>query len=146
MFIAAGICLGATAQNNPVLMNINGKDITKQEFEYIYHKNNRQQVDNKGLDEYMPLFVNYKLKVDAAEQAGIDTTSAFIKELDGYRKELAKPYLTDRATEDKLLQEAYNNFAKNVEISHILISAGQLANDSMRVAALAKAQITATRF
>ena len=63
MFIAAGICLGATAQNNPVLMNINGKDITKQEFEYIYHKNNRQQVDNKGLDEYMPLFVNYKLKV-----------------------------------------------------------------------------------
>ena len=145
MFIAAGICLGATAQNNPVLMNINGKDITKQEFEYIYHKNNRQQVDNKGLDEYMPLFVNYKLKVDAAEQAGIDTTSAFIKELDGYRKELAKPYLTDRATEDKLLQEAYNNFAKNVEISHILISAGQLANDSMRVAALAKAQEVAAR-
>lgn len=145
MLIAAGICIGATAQDDAVLMNINGKDITKQEFEYIYHKNNRQQVDNKGLDEYMPLFVNYKLKVDAAEQAGIDTTSAFIKELDGYRKELAKPYLTDRATDDCLLQEAYNNFAKNVEISHILISAGQLANDSMRVAALAKAQEVAAR-
>lgn len=138
--LIAGWGANAFAQQDDVLMNINGKDIKKSEFEYIFHKNNKQQVDVKGLEEYMPLFINYKLKVDAAEKAGIDTTTAFVKELDGYKQELAKPYLVDRATEEALLHEAYANYAKNVEISHILINFGQQPNDSTRAAAMAKAQ------
>ncbi len=134
----AAISTSALAQD--VLMTINGKDISKSEFEYIYHKNNKQQVEIGGLDEYMPLFINYKLKVDAAEKAGIDTTATFINELNGYRKELAKPYLTDRDTEMALLQEAYINSTKNVEISHILISMGQMPTDESRAAAQARAQ------
>lgn len=143
--LMAGISISSLAQDDAVLMSINGKDITKSEFEYIYHKNNKQQVDVNGLEEYMPLFVNYKLKVDAAEKAGIDTTATFINELNGYRKELAKPYLTDRDTEAALLQEAYNNYARNVEVSHILISIGQMPTDASRAAALAKAQEIAAR-
>lgn len=134
----AAISTSALAQD--VLMTINGKDISKSEFEYIYHKNNKQQVEIGGLDEYMPLFINYKLKVDAAEKAGIDTIATFIHELNGYRKELAKPYLTDRDTEMALLQEAYINSTKNVEISHILISMGQMPTDESRAAAQARAQ------
>ena len=134
----AAISTNSLAQD--ILMTINGKDITKSEFEYIYHKNNKQQIEIGGLDEYMPLFINYKLKVDAAEKAGIDTTASFVSELNGYRKELAKPYLTDRETEMALLQEAYNNNAKNVEISHILISTGQMPTEESRAAALVRAQ------
>lgn len=137
--ISLGICASAVAQD-PVLMTINGKDVTKSEFEYIYNKNNKQQVDLKSLDEYMPLFVNYKLKVDAAEQAGIDTTAAFISEFEGYRKELANPYLTDAETEQRLLQEAYEFNCKNVEISHVLISVGQGADDKEYEEARLKAQ------
>ena len=143
--IAAVMSGNVMAQDDAVIMTINGKDVTKSEFEYIYHKNNKQQVDVKTLDEYLPLFINYKLKVDAAEKAGIDTTKAFVNELDGYRKELAKPYLTDRATEEKLLQEAYNNYCKNVEISHILVSFGQFPDEAAKTAALAKAKDVAAR-
>lgn len=143
--VAAAFSVNVIAQDDAILMNINGKDITKSEFEYIYHKNNRQQVDVNGLEEYMPLFVNYKLKVDAAEKAGIDTTAAFVSELDGYRKELAKPYLTDLATENLLLHEAYDNYAKNVEISHILITTGQMPTEEARKEALAKAQEVAAK-
>jgi peptidyl-prolyl cis-trans isomerase SurA len=143
--VAAAFSVNVIAQDDAILMNINGKDITKSEFEYIYHKNNRQQVDVNGLEEYMPLFVNYKLKVDAAEKAGIDTTAAFVSELDGYRKELAKPYLTDLATENNLLHEAYDNYAKNVEISHILITTGQMPTEEARKEALAKAQEVAAK-
>lgn len=143
--VAAAFSVNVIAQDDAILMNINGKDITKSEFEYIYHKNNRQQVDVNGLEEYMPLFVNYKLKVDAAEKAGIDTTAAFVSELDGYRKELAKPYLTDLATENNLLREAYDNYAKNVEISHILITTGQMPTEEARKEALAKAQEVAAK-
>ena len=88
--------LSAVAQQDPVLMRINGKDVTRSEFEYIYNKNNSlNEQESKTLDEYVDLFVNFKLKVAAAEAAGIDTTRTFREELEGYRRQLAKSYLTD---------------------------------------------------
>ena len=51
--------------SDPTLMKINGKDIPLSEFEYIYNKNNTNNVlDKKTLDEYVDLFVNFKLKVE----------------------------------------------------------------------------------
>ena len=68
--------------NDPVLMKINGKPVHKSEFEYIYNKNNSNNaLDKKTLNEYVDLFVNFKLKVEEAKAQGIDTTKSFINEL-----------------------------------------------------------------
>ncbi|MEG1616624.1 MAG: peptidylprolyl isomerase [Bacteroidales bacterium] len=120
--LALSSLLSIHADNDPVLMKINGKEIRKSEFEYIYRKNNQQQTTpQKGIDEYVDLFVNFKLKVAEAEARGIDTTSAFIKELTGYRQQLAQPYLTDKNVEERLVREAYDRLTENVEVSHILL-------------------------
>ena len=77
------LCLGLTvfAQQDPMLMRINGKDILRSEFEYIYNKNNALSgIEQKTLNEYVDLFVNFKLKVAAAEAMGLDTTRAFRSE------------------------------------------------------------------
>ena len=58
---------------DPVLMTINGKEIKLSEFEYLYHKNNQQQVEKETLEQYVDRFVLYKQKVADAEAAGIDT-------------------------------------------------------------------------
>lgn len=105
-----------------VLMTINGEPVTKEEFEYIYNKNNNENtIDKKTLDEYVELFINFKLKVAEAKAQGLDTTKAFQRELNGYRKQLAKPYLTDTELEESLYQEAYSHFSQDCEVSHILI-------------------------
>ena len=83
------LCLGLVvfAQQDPVLMRINGKEILRSEFEYIYNKNNALAgSEQKTLSEYVDLFVNFKLKVAAAEAAGLDTTQAFREELEGNSK------------------------------------------------------------
>ncbi|MCC6251178.1 MAG: peptidylprolyl isomerase [Bacteroidia bacterium] len=120
-----GISVSASAQNSsdPVIMNIAGKDITKSEFESIYHKNNSKAstTDSKQLDDYVQLFINFKLKVKEAEDKGLDTAAAFRNELEGYRKQLAAPYLTDNEVNDWLLKEAYDRMKKDVRASHILI-------------------------
>ena len=60
--------------NAQVVMNINGKDISKQEFEYFYHKNNSNTSSNYiSLDEYVDLFINFKLKVADAYEQKLDT-------------------------------------------------------------------------
>ena len=98
-----------SAQQDPVLMTINGKEITRSEFEYIYNKNNAfNDLENKSLKDYVTLFVNFKLKVDAAVNAGIDTTKVFRDELLGYRRQLAKSYLIDEKVNEAEALEYYN--------------------------------------
>ena len=117
------LSIGSFAQiSDPVLMTVNEKPVLKSEFEYIYNKNNtNNSLDKKTLEEYVDLFVNYKLKVEEAKQQKIDTTASFINELQGYRSQLAKPYLTDTKTDENLLREAYENSKEDVDVSHILI-------------------------
>jgi peptidyl-prolyl cis-trans isomerase SurA len=107
---------------DPVLMTINGKPVLKSEFEYIYNKNNtNNSLDKKTLEEYVDLFVNFKLKVEEAKSQGIDTTASFVNELSGYRSQLTKPYLTDTKVDDDLLREAYDRSKEDIDVSHILI-------------------------
>ncbi len=115
--------------SDPVLMTINGNPISRSEFEYIYNKNNsNNSLDKKTLDEYVDLFVNFKLKVEEAKTQGIDTTAAFRNELAGYRTQLTKPYLTDSKVDNHILQEAYDRMKEDVNVSHILIRVAQNAS------------------
>lgn len=107
---------------DPVLMHINGKPVLKSEFEYIYNKNNsNNSLDKKSLEEYVDLFINFKLKVEEAKAQGLDTTKSFVNELGGYRNQLIKPYLTDAKAEEKVLLDAYERLKEEIEVSHILI-------------------------
>lgn len=145
----AGAILGATvlaiaakSGKDPVLMNINGKDVRVSEFEYLYHKNNTQQLQPQTLDEYVDMFVNYKLKVADAEAAGLDTTESFLNEYGQFRNDLSRPYLRDQSVEDSLVLEAYNHFKDDVRVSHIMIADGEGQRqklDSIRTAILAGA-------
>lgn len=113
---------------DPVLMYINNRPILKSEFEYIYNKNNSHNIlDKKTLDEYVELFINFKLKVEEAKAQGLDTTQAFINELRGYRSQLTRPYLTNAKVDEEILKEAYNRLKEDIEVSHILIRADQSA-------------------
>jgi len=124
--VAAAI-LSATAaprQADPVVMTINGKDIKQSEFEYLYNKNNLQQVAPQTIDEYVDMFVVYKLKVADAEAAGLDTTATFRDEFNGYCAELAAPYLRDSLVEKRLVQEAYDRMSRSRCVSHIMVPLG----------------------
>ena len=85
----------AFAQEDPVVMRINGKDIPRSEFEYSY----RRHADGNGMKlspkEYAEFFIQSKLKVEAARAAGLDTTSAFRKQQEAYRTNLLRSYLLD---------------------------------------------------
>lgn len=122
LVLAAG-CLSvfAATKKDPVLMTVNGKAVTLSEFEYMYNKNNQQQVAKQPLDKYIDMFTVYKLKVADAEAAGIDTTASFKKEFAGYRNELAAPYLVDTVAQENKAKEIYEHMKYNVKASHIML-------------------------
>jgi peptidyl-prolyl cis-trans isomerase SurA len=110
------------AQKEPVVMTINNKSVTKSEFLQIYTKNNpNPSFDKDSLDRYMELFEVFKLKVAEAEALGYDTLPRLKKELEGYKKQLALPYLIDSVQNLAMVQEVYNRTATEVRCSHILV-------------------------
>jgi peptidyl-prolyl cis-trans isomerase SurA len=110
------------AQKEPIVMTINDKAVTQSEFLQIYTKNNpNPSFDKDSLDRYMELFQVFKLKVAEAEALGYDTLPRLQKELEGYKKQLALPYLIDSVQNQAMVQEAYNRTANEVRCSHILI-------------------------
>lgn len=130
------LVMGAKAQQDPILMEIDGKPVTKSEFLQIYLKNNPDpKYDKTSLDDYMELFKKFKLKVTEAEALGYDTIPKLKKELDGYRKQLALPYLVDAAKNEELVKEAYERTITEVRASHILIRVESNASPADTLAA-----------
>jgi peptidyl-prolyl cis-trans isomerase SurA len=120
---------------NAIVLTIDGKGTTVEEFENIFKKNNRDSVITpKSLDEYMELFINFKLKVAEAKSMGLDTVDKFVKELAGYRTQLARPYLVDATLLDGLISEAYERMSEEIHGYHILVKcdANASPNDSLR--------------
>ena len=125
------------------IMTIGKTEVPFKEFKYVYGKNNSNTSDantDRSVREYVDLYVNFKLKVMDAEKEGLDTTNSFKKELEGYRKQLAKPYLTDKSVTEKLVKEAYDRMKEEVSASHILIKCDPKADPKDTLAAFNKAQ------
>ena len=145
MLIVASSAGAQTA--DPVVMTINGNPVLRSEFEYSYNKNNSETVvDKKNVADYVPLFVNYKLKVLAAEAAGIDTTSAFRKEFLSYRDQQVRPsFINDDDVEQearKIYKETQTRIDSNgglVRPSHILLMLKQNATQAEQDAAKLRA-------
>jgi peptidyl-prolyl cis-trans isomerase SurA len=120
--------------DDPVVMTVNGVDVTRSEFEYSFNKNNTDLVvDKKSLDEYVELFVNYKLKVAAALDAQLDTMEAFKKEVADYRAQQAEEYLVDNDFIEKEARNTYQQTAERIgpdgqfKAAHILVRLTQQA-------------------
>ncbi|MCK9616939.1 MAG: peptidylprolyl isomerase [Lentimicrobiaceae bacterium] len=108
---------------DPALLTVGKEKVTKTDFVNIYQKNNIKgdAMDRKSLEEYLDLYINFKLKVLEAEEFGLDTLKTFKDELAGYRKQLAQPYLIDEDINKYLLDESYARKQFDIRASHILV-------------------------
>jgi peptidyl-prolyl cis-trans isomerase SurA len=141
LLIAVTSFLAKAQDNDPVLLTIKDKNVLLSEFNAIFKKNNTKdtKVTEESVKEYLDLYIKFKLKVTEAEELGYDTTDAFVKELEGYRKQLIQPYLSDREVTEGLIKEAYERMKFDVNASHILFNVGADALPKDTLAAYNKA-------
>ncbi len=147
MFLLASFVMPALFANaqskldNQVLMTIGNEDITVKEFTDVYYKNNLKSdvIEKKTVDEYLDLFTTFRMKVMEAERQQLDTSAKFQKELAGYRKQLAKPFMSSDDITEELVEEAYQRKLKDIRASHILIRCDKNALPSDTLKAYNKA-------
>ena len=141
-FIMPAFLVNAQSKlDKQVLMTIGDQDITVKEFTDVYYKNNLKSdvIEKKSVDEYLDLFTTFRMKVMEAERLQLDTSAKFKKELAGYRKQLAKPFMSSDDITDDLVQEAYQRKQKDIRASHILIRCDKNALPSDTLKAYNKA-------
>ena len=127
--------------NKEVLFTIDDKPYYTDEFKRVYNKNIDLVKDEsqKDLDQYLDLFVGYKLKINKANKLGLQEGLAYQAELKSYRNQLSKNYLTDSKVTKELVDEAYNRSLKEVKASHILIIVAENASPADTLKAYKKA-------
>ena len=121
--LATGIC--AVSSHAQTLFTYGGHSVTKEEFLKVYKKNSINKtpdMSDTALKSYLDLYALFRMKVAEANKEKLDTVESINHELDNYRKQLAKNYLTDEQVTNKLIHEAYDRMKVNVHVEHILIS------------------------
>lgn len=118
-----------------VLFNVNNESVLAGEFIRVYNKNIDLIKDEsqKDVDNYLQLYINYKLKLSEAYSRELHKNDNYKKELKKYTKQLESTFLTDKVTEEKLLLEAYERTKYEVNVSHVLIRIGEDNNDTIDV-------------
>ena len=115
----------AQSSSEKTVITVGDENVSLSDFQHIYNKNNKDSIVTKeALDEYMDLFIKFKLKVKESEALGMDTVSDFTRELAGYRKQLARPYMIDTDLLDEIVMEAYERTQIDVRARHILVTVG----------------------
>ena len=131
------ICYATFFGQDNTILKIDDQTVNKTEFEQIYWKNKKEKIATKeDLDEYIQLFINFKLKVKEAESLGMDTVPSFVKELSGYRKQLANPYLLDNEAGEKLVKEAESNAEADQHKRDIIEARNKLDNEIYQIGKL----------
>lgn len=110
------LSVSSYAQNdNPVVMTVNGYDVSKSEFEYFFSKNNTEtKVTRKTVKEYADLYLNFKLKVQAAIDEGMDKSESFLSEYKMYRDLQAEDYLIDKDFIDEVVRRTYEQSIEEI--------------------------------
>lgn len=135
-------CISLYAQKDTdVLLRINEEAFQVGEFKKVYLKNLEllQEDEKRDPEDYIDLFIPYKLKVQEAYRLGLDQKETYQKELEGYKKQLAKTFLTDVTLTDKLVEEAYDRMVHEIKARHILIRVPSNASPSDTLAAYNRA-------
>ena len=144
--ILCAFAITAGAQtSDPVVMTINGQKVTRSEFEYSYNKNNGDEVIEKTtVEQYVPLFVNYKLKAAAALDARLDTLASFKAEFAKYRDQQVRPSIVTSEDVENEARKIYDDRQKMIgdkgliRPAHILIRLAQKASSAAQDSAKAR--------
>ena len=130
------VFVGAQLNAQEVLLTVGNRSITTEEFKAVYEKNKGvgAALDLKTPEQYLELYVNFKLKIAEAYAQQRDTATGFKTEFGGYRAQLAKPYLSDQGAEEELIKQAFSRMQEEVRAAHIMIAleANALPSDTLK--------------
>jgi peptidyl-prolyl cis-trans isomerase SurA len=113
-------------------LTIDDTDYDAGTFMKFYFKNIDivQDEEQKDIDNYLDLYIDYRLKLQQAYKLELDKKESHIRDIESTRSSLAQPYLTDNKVTESLVKEGYERGLQQVNASHILIKLSRGASSA----------------
>ena len=133
LFLSLNISFSQVSDSD-VILTISDEPVLATEFIRVYNKNLDlvQDDSQKGVESYLNLFINYKLKLAEAKSLGYDKYPAYLKELKTYQNQLTQNYLIDKDVTDELVLEAYERTINEVKAQHVLVRVENFETDTLQ--------------
>ncbi len=144
--VTATASIAFAQTGDEILFSVDDNPVNVSEFDYIYSKTNGDTADysRESLQEYLDLYVKFKLKVAKANDMGLDTVPALMQELAGYRRQLSDSYLVDQEVTEPMARELYDRMKEDVNVLHIAVDLPKKPGEDT-LSAFEKAKISLER-
>ncbi len=108
--------------NSQTLFTYGKKAVSKQEFEKAFNKNPTPDVErSKALTEYLDLYINYKLKVQAGYDEKLYESASFQIESNNFKQQIAENIIKEEVGIKTLISEAFTRSQKDIHAAHVFI-------------------------
>ena len=124
LFSIATFCL--TAAKTQTLFTYGNKEVTKDEFVKAFEKNPSADANRRAaLDEYLNLYINFKLKVQAAYDEKLNESEDYKSEAENFQKQLSDNAINEEANIEHLVSEAFERNKKDLQLSQVFIEVSE---------------------
>lgn len=122
LFSMAFCCLMFSTANSQNLFSYGNKNVSAAEFLTAFNKN----PDTTGsrtdkIKDYLTLYTNFKLKLQAALDAGLNKDENLQMESDNFKGQLAENFINQQADQNQLIQEAFTNSQKDILVQQVMV-------------------------
>ena len=121
LFIALLLITGVSTSAQTIF-SYGTTQISKNEFWRAYTKNNTGTSSEKLIRDYLDLYIRFKLKVQAAKDAKLDTLPNIQNDIAGFRAQLIEQYLRNQTYSQNLVTEAVDRNQYELEIAHVFVA------------------------
>jgi peptidyl-prolyl cis-trans isomerase SurA len=98
------------------------KAVSKQEFIRAFNKSPEQNANHQeALKEYLPLYINYKLKVQAGYDEQLDKNNSFQLEASNFKNQITENFINEEANEKKFITEAVERSKKDIAVQEVFV-------------------------
>lgn len=114
-----------------VLFTYGSHSVTAAEFLKAFNKNKTDSSnDSAAMQNYLDLYINFKLKVQAAKDMRLDTLASMKADVQNFRSQIQGNYLTDQKEIQNLTDEAFKRSQKDIHTVYYLIKPAENADSS----------------
>jgi len=123
IIVTSANAFAQSTSTDSLVFRVDDLKVYKSEFLKQYKKSNTTSFDSEDLsiDEYADMYIDFKLKVKAAIDMGLDTMPEFLNEYNNYRRQLADKFISNGDVTESMVKETYHSMVNEVNVSHILV-------------------------
>jgi len=124
LFLLSVVSTIQSQEKDPIILTIEEDPVYASEFKYVYTKNLElvQDQEQKSIDGYLDLFIDFKLKVREAYAQNLQERESYLRDFRLYENQLSRSFLYEERITEELILEAYERSKEEIHASHILMS------------------------